>query len=299
MSECIRAMEQMFVHEKDAISEQPPRIVTRIDPDSLILCMAAYSSFIHRYAVKIITEYKKNPINFSMPIQSGVVFLLDTRSSRLLAELDSHAITEIRTGAVCGLATKLLARKNCKIVGVIGSGSEARRLLEAVLSVSDGVERAKVYSRDYSNAKRFAEEMAKKFNLECEAHAERERTLKDADILIVATNSKTPVTRWEEIPAGCHINSIGTFANEIDRDTIVNSNIFVDSKQGVMTEANDVAEALRSSNRSIRADLSELLLGIRQGRVDEKEVTLFKSVGFALQDVYASSFVYDKVASVS
>lgn len=297
MAQCIELMEQMYFEEREVLSQPSRRIVTRIDFDSLILCMAAFSERLERYAVKVVSEFKNNPRLHSLPVQGGLIMLVDSRNSNVLALLDSPSITEIRTAAVAGVGMKLLANKGSETVGIIGSGSEARRLLESALIARSSVKKASVYSLHYANALNFAKEMSQKLGIMVDAKSERNQVTANADILIVATNSKTPVTAWNEIPSGCHIASIGTFANELDLGTVVNSKLFVDSREGVLTEATDVVEAIQNgsvSREHIQADLSELLLGLKNARESEKDVTLFKSVGLALQDLYASSYVYDK-----
>jgi alanine dehydrogenase len=297
MIDCIEAMERMFAQEKEQISSQPLRLLTTLNRDSLIMCMPAHSMLLNRYAVKIVSEFKLNPKLYSLPIQGGVIVFIDSLNSTVLALLDSPAITEIRTAAVSGLATKLLSRKDSESVGIIGSGAESRRILEAVLTVRPKLKSAKVFSLHFSNAQRFANEMSKMLGLPVEAHNDRKQVMSSADILIVATNSKSPVTNWSDVKPGCHINSIGVYQTEIDESTVQNSALFVDSKQSVLAEAKDVSDAIKAGKISedhIRGDLGEVLDGSKRGRTIETEVTLFKSVGFALQDVYACSYVVDR-----
>ena len=114
----------------------------------------------------------------------------------------------------------------------------------------------------------------------------------------VATNSSIPVLRWSDLPKGTHINSIGTLPDrqELDLETISNGSLFVDTKEGVLKDAGDVIAGIRAgviSEKSIRGDLSELLRGTVPGRQSDNEVTLFKSVGMALQDVYAANRIYE------
>jgi len=252
------------------------------------------------FAVKIVTEYKRNPGKYSMPVQGGLTVLMNSRNSSILAMLDSPSITSIRTGAVSGLATKYLSRADSQQVGSIGSGQQARAMLEAVCAVRK-IQRVKVYSRDPKNSNLFAAEMAEKLDIPIEAVTDRKKAAESVDILNVATNSSTPVVNWEEIPENVHINSVGTLPErrELDLDTIVNSELYVDTKEGVLNEAGDVMHAIHSGKlkeSDVRADLFQLVTQSCPGRTNETKTTLFKSVGFALQDVYASSRVYHKVS---
>ncbi len=300
MEECIGVVEQLYLHEADNIYHQPIRTVTRVDADSVILSMPAYSTRLQRFAVKVVTEFKNNPAKYSLPVQGGLILLMDCNNSSVLATLDAPMITAIRTGAVSGVATKLLARKDSKTVAVVGSGEQARTQLEAICEVRD-ISQANVYSRNRANSTRFATEMSQELGIPIRAYESRQAALENADVLILATNSATPVLDWSEVPKGCHINSIGTLPthSELDVETIAHSRIFVDNKTAVPLEAGDMLNALntgRITKKDIQGDLSDLLLDRIVGRSSEDQVTLFKSVGFALQDVYASSYVFDKSA---
>lgn len=298
MRECIDAMEDLYLREGGNIGAQPLRYVTHVDSDSVILTMPAYSRRLERFAVKMVTEYKKNPSRYSLPVQGGVTVLMDSENSKVLASLDSPTITALRTGAVSGLASKYLSRRDSKSVAVIGSGQQARTILEAVSCVRE-VDRVKVFSRTHGNAVQFAKEMGRLLGIEVKATEERATAMKNADILIVATNSSTPVIDWNEVPKGAHINSVGTLPDrrELDVETVCNSSLYVDIKEGVLKEAGDVIEAIKSgriTETHILGDLTDLAKKQVEGRASDKEVTLFKSVGFALQDIYASDRVYRK-----
>lgn len=304
MNQCIDLLEVMYKNEYQSLSHQPPRNITRVDEDSVILTMPGYSKQIERYAVKIVTEYKKNPQRFAAKVQGGVLLLIDARTSETLALIDSAALTAIRTGALSGLATKLLARKESTRVGVIGSGQQARTQLEAICHVRP-IERACVFSREYSNAKKFSNEMGARLRIPIEAVQDRNELKRHQNhILIVATNSSLPVLNWsDDIEAGMHINSIGTLPDrqELDVDTICHSRVFVDVRDGVLKEAGDVINAINSHRINVdhlQGDLSDLILGRVEGRRTLSEITLFKSVGFALLDVYAADAVYKNTMSL-
>ncbi len=291
-------IESMYKKETDSLSQQPQRFITRVDEDSIILSMPGYSKAIERFALKIVTEYKKNPERFGRLVQGGVVLLMDSKTSECLALIDSSALTALRTGALSGLATKLLSKEDSSIIGVIGSGQQARTILEAVC-MTRPIEKAYVFSREYSHAKKFSKEMSTRLGLPVEAVQDRREFGHQNDILIVATNSSVPVLNWDkDVQPGMHINSIGTLPErqELDLDTVCNSRLFVDIKDGVLREAGDVINAIRArliKEDHILGDLSDLILGKVQGRRSAKDVTLFKSVGFALLDVYAANAVFE------
>jgi alanine dehydrogenase len=294
-------LETMYRNEVDSLSQQPQRVITRIDDDSIILSMPGYSKILERFVLKIVSEYRKNPEKFGRMVQGGALILIDAKTSETLALIDSTALTAVRTGALSGLATKLLSRKDSKNVGVIGSGQQAKALLEAVCTARS-IEKAHVYSREYSHAKQFSKDMSLRLNIPIEPIEEKRefKSLRE-DILIVATNSSVPVLSWDEdVSPGMHINSIGTLPErqELDLDTIRNSRLFVDLEDGVLKEAGDVMYAMRTrliNQNHIQGNLADLILGKTIGRKSPREVTLFKSVGFALLDVYAANAVYESV----
>ncbi|MGI0085745.1 MAG: ornithine cyclodeaminase family protein, partial [Nitrososphaerales archaeon] len=294
------AMEDLYRKESMEIASQPMRTLNRLDEDSIILTMPSYSRRLKRFAVKIVSEYRNNPKNFSLPVQGGVIVLIDANNSQALAILESATLTATRTGAVSGLATRLLSREDSNSVAVVGSGQQARAQLEAVCLVRK-IYDARVFSRDFSHAERFAAEMSSNLGVTCVPHSERRTALRGADIIILATNSSEPVLEWGEVSRGAHINSIGTLPErrELDLDTVCKSRLYVDAREGVLKEAGDVIHAISSgriTENHILGDLGELLSGKSKGRQDRKDVTLFKSVGFAMQDVYASDRVFETIS---
>jgi alanine dehydrogenase len=303
IAECMDEIESLYARESEEIAYQPSRVLSRIDQDSIFLTMPGYSPILERFAVKIISEYKNNPKIAGRRVQGGVVMLFDSRNAELLAYIDSVRLTAIRTGAVSGLATKLLSRTDSKKVSVIGSGDQARTQLEAVCAARN-IEEARVFSRDFSHAKDFAAKMSEMLKVQIEAARDkRELCQIREDILIVATNSSNPVLNWtEDISPGMHINSIGALPErqELDLETVANSRLFVDNKQAVLREAGDIINAIkmeRIDESHIIGDLSDLVLKKKAGRTNPSDITLFKSVGFALLDVYAANRAYENTRS--
>ncbi|MHB1908809.1 MAG: ornithine cyclodeaminase family protein [Nitrososphaerales archaeon] len=297
---CIDAIEDLYRHEYKAIFEQPARTLTRINESSIIFTMPAYSKKLGKFAVKIVSEFRGNTLS-RKPVQGGSVVLIDASDGSTLATIDAPALTAIRTGAVSGLATRILAPKESKNVAVLGSGQQAKAQLEAIQAVRD-IQSAFVYSPNYAHARNFAKEMRSMLHIDVTALKERTgfRSL-SVDIIIAATNSAIPVIAWEEdVSENCHINSIGTLPErrELDRMTICNSSIFVDSKESVLHEAGDIMDAIKNhviSEQNILGDLGDLLH--RNWSKRREKVTLFKSVGFGLQDVYAASKAYEHFTS--
>lgn len=299
MHDCIDAMHEMYDQGRKELNNQPARILTRVDLQSLILTMPSYSARLRRFAVKLVTEFKRNPKSFGIPAQGGVTALLDGKNSQVLALADSAALTAVRTGAVSGLATKLLSRKNSRKVGILGSGQQARTQLEAVCEVRR-IEEVVVYSPHPAHSKLFSKDMGRITGAVVKPCSRPGLATEGADILIAATNSSVPVIGRDQVPPGCHINSIGTLPEreELPPEVISMSSVYVDTVEGVLREAGDVIRAIRRglfSRERIIADLGGVIRNPGLGRKRNDEVTLFKSVGFGLQDLYSFSRLYDAI----
>ncbi len=301
--ECINILKDMFMEASNEIDSQPRRTIISAGSESVILVMPSFSQRIKKFAVKIVTEFKENPEKFGLPAQGGKIVLMDGDNGKTLAIIDSSSVTEIRTASMCALATDILARKDSEQVCIIGSGREARAILEAILCVRD-INRVRVKSRNYSNAVRYAEEMGRKLGIELIPCKETSEASRGADIIVTATNSEAPVLYLQDVERGAHIVSIGTLPTrrELGDDLISSSSVFVDTRAGVLNEAGDIMHAIREgmfSPERIKADLSELVTGKHKGRESKEEITLFKSVGFALLDVFAASVIFEKVKQLT
>jgi ornithine cyclodeaminase/alanine dehydrogenase-like protein (mu-crystallin family) len=298
-NECIDLLREMFIKAAKEIDEQPPRTIISVGTEGVILTMPSYSKSIGKFAVKIVTEFKRNPERFGIPVQGGSIILTDSENGMTLALIDSPSVTEVRTASLCALATDILARKEAENVSVIGSGKEARAILEAICNVRK-IRSVKVKSRKFENAIRFANDMSGKIGIEISACEETGEATKDADIVIAATNSETPVLDYGDVGEGVHVVSIGTLPTrrELGDELISHSSVFVDTRRGVLREAGDIMHAIevgKFSPEKIKAEMWELVQRMHNGRESSKEITLFKSVGFGLMDVYVASMLYEKM----
>jgi len=244
---------------------------------------------------------------FHGSVRSGVRYLIAVyaqQGERLLALMDAHYLTAARTGATTGIATKLLVNPGAKTVAVIGSGLEARTNLQGVCAVRP-VERVTVFSPNPEHRARFAVRMSTELGLEVRAMDSPEQCVRDADLVVVATNSfgrPDPIAyrgAWLEKP-GSHVNAIGSTApqlREIDPETFARAErIVVDSKVQVEEESGDVRAAIGEGQyeRDKVVELKDVLVGKAKGRTSAQQITLFKSVGTAVQDVMAGFVVYEE-----
>lgn len=237
------------------------------------------------------------------PRKTGVRYMIAVyeQEGRLLALMDAYYLTAARTGATTGIATKYMARKDSKTVGVIGSGLEGRTNLEAVCAVQ-AIETVRVFSPNPKNRQAYAEEMSSKLGVEIIPADSPQACVAGADIVIVGTNTfgkPDPIAfRGDWMEPGMHVNSIGSTMpqlREVDTKTFGRAaRITVDTKVGAEQESGDIIEAIKDGSYvgDEIAELHEVVAGQKIGRGSDSEITVFKSVGTALQDVIAGYAVY-------
>ncbi|MCS7364783.1 MAG: ornithine cyclodeaminase family protein [archaeon GB-1867-035] len=298
MKDTIDAVEEAFKYFGLGKVKMPMRPAIRIDEyNGLILYMPAYIGGMDALAVKVVSVYPDNPTKYNKPTVLGTVLLNDSKTGDLLAIMEGGFITAMRTGAVSGVATKYLARKDSKVVGVFGAGVQARTQLMAVCEVRP-IEEARVYDIYKHAAERYAEEMSKELGINIKVVDEALDAVKGCDIIITATTSKVPVFKGEWLEAGTHINGIGSHtpdARELDSITIKKSKVVVDSYEACLKEAGDIIIPINEgviTKDHIYAELGEIVTGKKPGRVNDNEITLFKSVGLAIQDASTALKAY-------
>ena len=243
-----------------------------------------------QFGIKVVSVYDDNP-NLNLPRITATVLVLDPATGSPKAFMDGASLTAIRTGAGGGLAADLLARKDAKIVGLFGAGVQARAQLQAVMAVRE-ITRVNLISRTQTSAEQLAAEIsewrdAPVVNLVSTPQA----VVEDADIVLCATTSATPLFDGNALQPGTHITAVGTFVpekREVDTTTIRRSHrIVVDSREACLEEAGD----LIIPNAEIDAEIGEIVNGDKQGRQSDDEITFFKSVGVAVQDAVAGAAV--------
>jgi ornithine cyclodeaminase len=247
---------------------------------------------------KVITVF---PGNAGTPLEShiGVVLYFDHTNGRLLAIIDASSVTAIRTAAVSGLATRLLALPDASDLAILGTGVQAMTHLEAMRCVQP-IDRVRVWSRDPANGEQFAADAAEQFSITVEVSPDAESAVSGAQIVCTTTASRTPVLRGEWLSPGTHVNAVGASvatARELDGAAVARSRLFVDRRESVMAEAGDFLLALEEGEIDedhIAGELGELVLGETVGRRSPEDITLFKSLGLAIEDVAAARFIYDR-----
>ena len=300
MSECITVMEDALASLSRGEMHQPLRMVVKPpDASGVIAMMPAYKSGAESvFGLKAICVFPGNAAKGKDAHQGGVL-LFSGETGEPLALMNASAITEIRTGAVSAVATRLLAREDASKLAIIGSGVQARSHLAAIACVRK-LKRARVASRSLENARKFADEMQTKHAFPIEPVATAEEAIRGADVIVTATTSHEPVLNREWISPGAHINAVGTYsfaAREVDTATMVAAKLFVDRRESALNEAGDYLIAAREGAigpEHIRAEIGELLIGSASGRTTRDQITLFKSLGLAVEDLAAADYLYQK-----
>ena len=301
MNECIGVMEGALRSVTDGSSVLPLRTVMRLDgtPNAF----AAMPAVVGKGAgaslgAKIITVF---PRNDATPYDShiGVVLLFDAEHGKLLAIADASSITAIRTSAVSGLATRLLAREDAKELAILGAGVLAMPHLEAVRCVRD-LKRVRVWSRSGDRAKEFAARARKKFDVEIVVSGSAREAVEGADVICTITAARTPVLEGAWLAPGAHVNAVGASlpsARELDTAAVVRSRLFVDRRESTMSEAGDFLIPRSEgaiTDAHILGELGDLLAGSVNGRVNRDDITLFKSLGLAVEDVAALRYIHSQ-----
>jgi len=305
VSECIDVMEGAFMALARGEIDQPLRTIFR--PADVKGVMAMMPTFrggkAPLFGLKAICVFPGNAA-IGKDAHQGAVILFDGATGELRAVVNASAITAIRTAAVSGLATRVLAAPDASTLAVIGAGVQARTHLEAIACVRK-LARVRVAASRKESAERFAREMKAHVVCDIEAVDSNEVALRDAQIIVTATTSREPVIRREWVAAGAHINAIGTFspkARELDTATMVDASVFVDRRESAFNEAGDYLIAAAEGAigpESIRAELGEVLIGSHAGRTARDEITIFKSLGLAMEDLAAAEYCYRKARQLN
>ena len=290
MTEAIDAMRQAFIELARGQVQSPQRLVITTAKGSNLF-MPAYMAESGALVQKIVSVYPGNH-ELGLPTIHGIVIMLDTETGRPLALMDGAALTAIRTGAASGLATDLLARPDAHVFALIGAGGQAYEQVRAVMAVREITE-VRISSRRGASAERLARKLRAE-GIPARATDPRE-AVRGADIITTVTDSRTPVFLDADVSRGTHINLVGAYTRDMQEapaSTILRARVFVDDVMAAAHEAGDIIKPVRAglfSMDELTGTLGDLLLGRVQGRRRPQDITVFKSVGLAVQDAAAAA----------
>ena len=262
--------------------------------------MPAYAGDRNVMGLKVISVFPGNH-GTEFDSHQGAVMLFETKNGRPLAIVDATSVTAIRTAAVSGVATRLLAREGAGDLAILGSGTQARVHLEAMRLVRS-IRRVRVWSRNREHAAAFAEREGRRHGIKIQTSATAQDAVADAEVICTTTSSAEPVLKGEWIAPGAHINAVGSsvpFARELDTTAVVRSRLFVDRRESTVNEAGDFLFPKKEGaigDDHIQGEIGEVLIGRVPGRRSADEITLFKSLGLAIEDVASAHHIYTKAS---
>ena len=306
MPKAIEAMRHAYSQLSAGKAIAPPRQHLSTDK-GVTLIMPAYLPERSEFGIKVVSVYDDNP-NLDLPRITATVLVLDPATGSPKAFMDGASLTAIRTGAGGGVAADLLARQDAKKVGLFGAGVQARAQLQAVMAVRN-ITSLNLISRTQVSAEQLATEISAWTDApEVNLVSNPQQVVEDADIVICATTSATPLFDGNALQPGTHITAVGTFVpekREVDTTTIRRAHrIVVDSREDCLEEAGDliipnaeIKSLLRTQKQASKApqrtfaEIGEIINGDKLGRQSDAEITFFKSVGVAVQDAVAGAAV--------
>ncbi len=296
MDEAVKAMRQAYQELSTGQVNVPMRTHMSLEQHAAdVLVMSCYSPRLKQVGLKIITLHEQNS-EVGLPYIQAMVMVVDADRGTPLAVMSGAALTALRTGGGAGAATDALARPDAARVALFGAGTQAEAQLEAMCAVR-AIRRAVVFDLDHSRACRFAERMEADVRIEVAVAATPAAALAEADIVCTTTTSREPVFDDRDVPPGTHINAIGVYKpneREIPGATVARARVVVDEQSAAWKEAGELILAQQEGliGRShVHAEIGEILAGMKPGRQSEEEITLFKSVGVANQDLSAAHVV--------
>jgi ornithine cyclodeaminase len=298
MADCIEVMRTTMIAVSEGRARVPPRTVMPVSGGGLLGNMPGYLAEPECFGVKLLSLFPGNPA-VGLSSHLGLVLLFEPKYGPPVAMLDAAELTAIRTAAVSGLATQLLAREDAGDLAILGSGEQARSHLAAMLAVRP-VRRVRVWSRSLAHAEGFANEQGELHGLKIEAAASAEDAVAAADLICTVTGSPEPILRGDWIGPGAHLNVVGASriaAAEIDTAAVVRSRVFVDFRPSAELEAGELRRALDAgaiTAAHVLGEIGEVANGTVAGRLNEGDVTLFKSLGIAPEDLAAAHYLLQR-----
>lgn len=296
MAQAIEIIKRAFAQLSTAKARVPLRVSLPVpEHNGVSLFMPAYLSEDDQMAVKVVSVFNDNPAR-GLPLIHALVVVLDAETGAPQAVMDGAYLTALRTGAASGAATDLLARQDVKTAAIFGAGVQARTQLEAIHAVRP-IETAWVFDLNRDHAEEYAAEMSAKLDISVRVAESPSQAVQAAGVICTATTSTTPVFDATDVQPGTHINAVGAYTpemQEIPAETVRRSKIVIDHHEASLAEAGDLIIPLKDgviSQDDIYAEIGEIAAGLKTGRQSPQEITFFKSVGVAVQDVAAANAV--------
>ena len=297
IEDCIESIDNCMRQTSAGKLVNPPRSGFKAGK-GMLAWMPGYLGEPEGFACKLITQFPEAKLK-GYSSHSGVTVYFEAETGQPAMIVDSGYLTAVRTAAASAVATRALARDDASTLALVGSGEQGYLHVAAMLAVRP-VSAIRIWGRTPENAARFAERIEAEWQVKVDIFSTVAQTIKDADIICSSTPATAPVLLGNELPEGCHINAVGASRTpkvELDEAAVMRSLYYVDYLESALNEAQELMEALESgaiSKEHVRGEIGEVLLGHKRGRENERDITIYRSVGFAAQDVAAAGLVYNK-----
>lgn len=296
MEVCIPLMREALSKLEDGTALQPARSICALPGGKSFGFMPAYMGEGDCLGAKVITAFPNN-VGTEYPSHMGYVMIFEAEHGSFLGMADCSVITEVRTGAVSGVATDLLARKDARELAIVGAGAQGRSHLEAMLLVRPSIEQVRVFDIRPEASARYAAEMGEKFDVPIQICESAEESVRGADIVCTLTPSTDPFLPFEWLKPGAHVNAVGTYTpttREVCSDVVAGSRVYADHMEAMRQECGEylipLHEGLITEDHVI-GSIGDILLGRVPARTADDQVTLFLALGQAVEDVICGRYL--------
>jgi ornithine cyclodeaminase/alanine dehydrogenase-like protein (mu-crystallin family) len=288
MATAISIMRDAFVQISKRTAQVPIRnALDASNNNGRVLFMPAYSPGFHLFGLKMVSVFPENAQN-NIPSIQGKMLVMDDQTGTPLGLIDAEYLTSLRTGAASGLATDLLALPEARVLAIFGTGAQSKTQVNAVLEVRK-IKKVIVFGSSKDKSKQFCQYIEREHQVS--SLVGDLKSLKEADVICTATTSTHPLFSSHQIKSGVHINGVGSYKptiREIPSEVVQKSLLVVDHRESALSEAGDIIIPIQEGvidAQSIHAELGEILIGAKKGRLNSEQITMFKSVGNAVQDL--------------
>ena len=302
MKEAIEVIERAYRDLSAGTPQMPLRTITDLGEKELTLFYKpSFMPSIKTVGIKLLSQYKQTAPSGRATIQ-GIVILIDSENNSTRAIIDGTYLTALRTGAASGAATRKLARTDASVMALFGTGAQGYTQFEAVCAVRD-IKKVYLFDLNPEAIQRFLDFYKSATDIElCAGNPE---ALKEADIICTVTNSKRPLFKKEMLKKGVHINAIGSYnpcMQELPEDIFTSASLIVDHKDSAFSESGDI---IIPQNKGLldlthyKGEIGDILTGKTKGRENDEEITVFKSVGIAIQDLATAQYAFQKACKAN
>ncbi len=299
IDDLIATLEQAHIQYSTGKAVMPVRLVVPLPQiQGRITSMPGFLAKDRALGMKVVTYFQDNPTR-GLPAILATIMLFNAETGKMIAAIDGSYITAIRTACASAMATKALANPQTPVLGILGAGVQARAHIQALARVRK-LEKIFLYSPSGSSADAIKREMAPQIDAAIEVAASAEQTARAADLLVTVTTANEPILKQDWLKPGVHINAVGSHrpdSREIDGATVARARVVVDSREAIMAECGDILLAVKEgaiTAADVHGEIGEILAGTKTRRQSQNELTLYKSVGIAIQDVATANLVYQK-----